>query len=67
MIEFTCEGCSYTVYSMGMDTVPKHGFCATCAMLREHVPDPEEMMHLYRVLHREDGKPGVLQPHDLLP
>lgn len=42
MIEFACEGCGETICSFGMDTVPKHGFCAACAWMCEFVSDPEE-------------------------
>ena len=48
MIEFDCEGCGLHVYAFGIDTVPKHHFCAACAWLCEFVPDPEEMEQIRR-------------------
>lgn len=52
MIEFICEGCGVYVTFITAESIPKHGFCMTCAWLCEHVPDPEEFWKLYKEMER---------------
>jgi hypothetical protein len=44
MCEFDCEGCGVHVVAFDIIDPSAHGFCASCAWLCEHVPDPVEMM-----------------------
>jgi hypothetical protein len=58
MIEYCCEGCGVTVFGFGRDTVPGHGFCATCEWLDEyHRSDLDEFWQIYGVIAnvREEG------------
>lgn len=49
-VEWDCEGCGLHVIGFGMAAKPRHGLCALCAWLCEHVPDPDEMMRTRRAL-----------------
>lgn len=51
-VEFHCEGCGVHVAAFGINRPPLHQFCAVCAWLCEHVPDPEEM---WEDLHPVEG------------
>jgi hypothetical protein len=53
LIEFDCEGCGWHVIAVGLDRVPKHGFCATCAWMQEFITDPEEMMRVRKWMDPE--------------
>lgn len=55
-VEYVCEGCADHVTAFGIDEIPRHGFCATCAWLCEHCPDPQEMMLVRKLT---DPRPRV--------
>jgi hypothetical protein len=42
-VEFDCEGCGARVFAVGIDAVPRHGFCCVCEWLCEFVTDPESI------------------------
>jgi hypothetical protein len=48
--DYVCEGCGLHVFACGIPQPPAHGLCGTCAWLCEHVPDPEEMMKLRKII-----------------
>ena len=54
-IEFCCEGCGWRVYLLGLFVVPSHGFCATCALLCELYPNPEDMLRVRRHIFADAG------------
>jgi hypothetical protein len=51
MIEYDCEGCGCHVCAYGIERIPIHSLCCTCAWLCEHIPDPEIMMKEYKRAH----------------
>lgn len=77
-LEYDCEGCGIHVYAIGIATVPTHNFCAQCAWLCEHCPDPLVMesvrdatdaFRLTRKDLRKCDAPGcrILGPHAHIP
>ena len=52
-VDYVCEGCGYDVTWFAIDEIPAHGFCATCAWLCEHYPDPQQMMLVRKMIDPE--------------